>query len=371
MKAESGLLLVGSPFENSNEQKSEKTEKFMKRILCVAILLGLGLSAEPGLTSTHSAGQLGDDLLRYLPDGTAVAVMDFQKITGSALWASFSGQQKFKSTLEKAESEISDLGVKLTDVRALALVFHSASMNNPTVAITGGVDQSVLLERLRSSEKFKLTSEKYKGFDLYKVKSIAPASPATSSKEHSESKRAPDTASKSENALAFHDSNTIIIGTVEGVRASIDVMTGASPSIAQNRLLTEALAQNPSAAIRFAFSLTPAMTGALESSELPVPDFSSVKLIFGGIDVSAGVDLNATLRNDTAEHAKSIADRLNGLLSMAKGYLGAAQNAKSAPIVGALNTVNIVSVDIDVKITGSLPMDLLNSLFASSERKGK
>jgi len=344
----------------------------MKRILCVAILMALGVSAGPKLTSSHSAAQPGDDLLRYLPDGTAVAVMDFQKITGSSLWATFSSQQKFKNSIEKAESEISDLGVKLTDVRTLALVFPAANMSNPTVAITGGFDQSVLLDRLRSSAKFKLTSEKYKGFDLHKVKSIAPAAPAASSKEQSESKHALGTAAlKSENALTFHDSNTIITGTLESVRASIDVMTGASPSIAQNRLLAEALAQNPSAAIRFAISLTPAMTGALQSSELPVPDFSSVKLIFGAIDVSSGVDLNATLRNDTAEHAKSIADRLNGLLAMAKGYLGATQNAKSAPIVDALNTVNIVSVDIDVRITGSVPVDLLNSLFATAERKGK
>ena len=366
------IARVGCRSRIDTIEEAKKREKFMKRILCVAIMLAFGVSAEPKLTSSHSAAQLGDDLLRYLPDGTAVAVMDFQKITGSTLWATFSSQQKFKNALEKAESEISDLGVKLTDVRALALVFPSASMNSPTVAITGGFDQSVLLERLRSSAKFKLTSEKYKGFDLHKVKSIAPAPPAISSKEPSESKRDPGAAAlKNENALAFHDSNTIITGTVEAVRASIDVMTGASPSIAQNRMLAEALAQNPSAAIRFAISLTPAMTGALQSSELPVPDFSSVKLIFGGIDVSAGVDLNATLRNDTADHAKSIADRLNGLLAMAKGYLGAVQNAKSAPIVVALNTVNIVSVDIDVKITGSLPIDLLNSLFASSERKDK
>jgi hypothetical protein len=343
----------------------------MKRILCLAILMALGVSAGPKLTSSHSAAQPADDLLRYLPDGTAVAVMDFQKITGSTLWATFSSQQKFKNSIEKAESEISDLGVKLTDVRTLALVFPAANMSNPTVAITGGFDQSVLLDRLRSSAKFKLTSEKYKGFDLHKVKSIAPTTPAASRKEQSESKHALGTeASKNENALTFHDSNTIITGTLEAVRASIDVMTGASPSIAQNRLLAEALAQNPSAAIRFAISLTPAMTGALQSSELPIPDFSSVKLIFGAIDVSSGVELNATLRNDTAEHAKSIADRLNGLLAMAKGYLGAVQNAKSAPIVGALNTVNIVSVDIDVKITGSVPVDLLNSLFATSERKG-
>ena len=54
---------------------------------------------------------------------------------------------------------------------------------------------------------------------------------------------------------------------------------------------------------------------------------------------------------------------------MAKGYLGAAQNAKTAPIAGALNMVSIVSVDIDVKVTGSVPADLLSSLFASPAKK--
>lgn len=357
-------------FEGS-DTIAKKQEKFMKRILCLVMLMALGVSAVLNVTSAHSAIQVGDDLLRYLPDGNAVAVMDFQKITGSAVWTTFSNERKFKNSIEKAESDISDLGVKLADVRAMAIVFRAGNMSSPTVAITGGFDQNSLLDHLRANAKLKLTSEKYKGLDLYKVGSVTinSSSNEQSVKEQSASKSAPSTALRRETAFVFHDSGTIILGTLESVRASIDVMNSDSPGVAQNRLLTDALAENPSAAIKFAISLTPTMAGALQSSELPVPDFSSVKLIFGGIDVSSSVSLNATLRNDTAEHAKSIAERLNGLLSMAKGYLGAAQNAKSAPIVGALNTVSVVSVDIDVKITGNVPSDLLNSLFASSERK--
>ena len=81
--------------------------------------------------------------------------------------------------------------------------------------------------------------------------------------------------------------------------------------------------------------------------------------------------LNATLRSDNAESARTIADRLNGLLGMARGYLGAANNPKSAPIVDALKAVSITSSNNDVKITGSFPADLLSSLFGSAERKSQ
>ena len=335
----------------------------MKRIVSLALMMAITVSAGFELASAKASAQTGDELLRYLPDANGVAVVDFQKITGSAFWSTLSNEQKFKSTIEKAESEISDVGVKLADVRALALAFPAGNMSSPIVAITGSFDQSTVLEHLKSNAKIKVTSEKYKGLYLYKIN---PAAPNSTSNEPSITKQSP---ASRENAFSFHDSNTVIVGTTDGVRASIDVISGGSSSVAQDRVLMDALAENPSAAIRFALSITPAISGALQSSELPVPDFSSIKLIFGAVDVSSGLTLNATLRNDTAEHAKSIADRLNGLLSMAKGYLGAAQNAKTAPIAGALSTVSIVTVDIDVKVTGSVPADLLSSLFGSPAKK--
>lgn len=307
------------------------------------------------------------DLLEILPDGSGVAVVDFQKITGSALWTTVSAQQKLAGVIDKAQSEIADLGLKLSDVRTIVLVFPSTNLNNPTVAINGGFDQKDLLERLRSSSKVKLTSDKYKGFDVYTAKSVPPSDSKSPSGSIS-----PNAATvRNETSFAFRDANTIVVGATEVVRASIDVMTGARPSITQNSQLADGLAQNPSAAIRFAIVVTRSMTNGLQSSELPMPDFSSLKLIFGSIDVTSGIDLNATLRTDSAENARTIADRLNGLLGMARGYLGAANNPKSIPIVDALKAVSITSSNNDVKITGSFPADLLSSLFASAERKSQ
>lgn len=305
------------------------------------------------------------DLLEILPDGSGVVIVDLQKITGSALWTTIGAQQKLASIIDKAQGEIADLGLKLTDVHTMALVFPSSNLNDPTAAISGGFDQKELLERLRANSKFKLTSDKYKGFDVYKTQSVQP----------SDAKNSPSSMStkaatvKNDTSFAFRDANTIVVGTTESVRASIDVITGARQSITQNSQLADGLAQNPSAAVRFAIVVTPATTKGLQSTDLPIPDFSSLKLIYGAIDVASGIELNATLRSDSPESARNIAERLNGLLGMARGYLGAANNSKSTAIVDALKAVNITSSSNDVRITGSLSADLLSSLFASGERK--
>jgi hypothetical protein len=334
-------------------------------MMLVTITVVAGVKVSPARSATRAVA-----LLDALPDGTAVAVIDFQKIAGSGLWAAINAQDKLKSEIDKAQSEMADLGVKLTDVHTVALVFSGAGLNSPTLALAGGFEQNDLLARLRASGKVKLTSEKYKDIDIYKVRSIAAAVP---SKELSAAKAARAeiaAVTKNETSFVFYDANTLVTGSMDAVRASIDVKTGARPGLTQNSKLVDALAQNPTAAIRFAFALSPAVTSGLQAGDLPV-DFSSITLIFGTIDVGAGIDLNATLRSDNAEHAKSISERLNALLTMASGLLGSMGNAKMAPIAEALKTVSITSAEADVKITGNLPMELLNSLLSSSAKKGQ
>ena len=133
------------------------------------------------------------------------------------------------------------------------------------------------------------------------------------------------------------------------------------PSIAQNTKLTEGLAATSGAAVRFALEMTSSLAGKLPTGQMG--DFNSIKLIFGSVDVTTAIDLNATLRNDTAEHAHALAAQLNGLLEMARGFLGAANDPKMAPLVAALKTVNITGSDLDVHITGNLPMEVLAQLL--------
>ncbi len=338
----------------------------MRKIAFLMVVVTLTVVGGVGMTPARSTTRSGA-LLDALPDGTAVAVIDFQKIAGSDLWATMNAQGRFKREISRAQSEMADLGVQLTNVNTVALVFSGAALNNPTVGLAGGFEQNDLLARLRARGTIELTSEKYRGIDVYNARSIAADVPT---KELSGAKTIQtDMAdvAKGSTSFVFYDANTLVIGSGAAVRASIDVKTGAKPGLTQNAKLTDALEQNPAAAIRFAFTLSPAMIGGLHSSDMPI-DLSSITLIFGTIDVGTGIDLNATLRSDNGEHAKAISERLNALLAMASGFLGSVGNTKMASIADALKTVNIGSIDADVKITGNLPMGLLNSLLSSSTK---
>jgi hypothetical protein len=339
----------------------------MRRVTVVAILLALAISAGVNRTSARPAAQAGSDLLQFLPDGNAVVVIDVQKMTTSNLWTFINSQEKVRSNIDKMNSEFSELGVKLSDLQTVALAFPGSDMNNPVVAITGGFDQTDLLTRLRANGKIKLTSEKYKNHDIYKVESTSTATkdqPKDSKSVAGDSNANSTSKGKSDGSFAFYDAKTVVLGSPESVRASIDTKTGSKASVAQNAKLSEALAQNPAAAVRFALNVTPAMTSGLQSNQLPLPDFSSVKMIFGSVDVASGIDLVATLRNDTAEHAKNIAERLNGLLEMVRGYISTMSNdPKMAVFAGALKSLSVTGTDVDVKITGSLPMEVFTQII--------
>jgi hypothetical protein len=101
---------------------------------------------------------------------------------------------------------------------------------------------------------------------------------------------------------------------------------------------------------------------SLQSNTIPLPDFSSVNLIFGTVAVTSEVDINATLRSDTADHAKAMAAQLNSLISMAKGFLSSS-NPKTAPIAEALKTLTVKDNGGDVNISASLSKDVISQLI--------
>ena len=318
----------------------------MKRYAFQATALALTLTAVVGWAARPAANSSAD-LLQFLPDGSGVILVDFQKVTASGLWSS--GQKSIKDTLEKIEPGTSDL-INPTDLQTMAVAIQGLSMDNVVAVATGIFNQSAVLARLKADQKIKLSTEKYKNVEVHLASPVATPG------------------SKHEVSFAFYDTSTIIVGKSAGVRASIDTKLGERTSIAQNAKLTGALAEVPPSAIKFALVPTPAMTNGLQSNDFPFPDFASIKLVFGAVDLASGLELTATLRTDTGEQAKSIAERLNGLLSMAKGYLGAAGNSKLAPAFEALKTINITNTETDVRITGSVPMGLLNSLLGANRK---
>ena len=325
-------------------------EGIMKRVVLAAIMLALALSAGVSQSTARPVPQAGNALLGVLPNGNAVLLVDVQRVTSSALWTALASQDKFHSSFNKIQSELSEVGLTINDLQTVAISFSSGNTNNPAIAVAGNLNQSALLARLRADSKVKVKSETYKGFEVFKVEPVKTKSPAEGQHHQSDP-----------GSFAFLDAGTVVAGSPTSVRAAIDVKTGSQPSIAQNAKLNDALAASGGAAVRFAAEITPALASHLPTGDMG--DFSSINLIFGGIDVTSGIDLNATLRNDTAEHAQSVTKQLNSLLDMARTFLGSSKDPKMAPIVAALKSVSITGSDIDVHVTGNVPMEVLGQLF--------
>lgn len=292
----------------------------MKRIAFVSLALALAVIASINMASARAGAQAGGDLLRLLPDGSGVAIVDVQRTLTSSFWTTLSSHDKIRSAAEKVHTELAGVGLRLADLRTVAVVFPSGSTKDFTAVVSGSFNQNDILSRLRAKPELKIVSETYKGVEIFQV-SDAPKAGAT-----------PPSNDNNKMVFAFYDAGTVAVGNATGVRASIDTRAGTRPSIAQNAKLGAVLTENPQAAIRFAAEITPGMTQGIQTGGVPLPDFSSIKMVFGTIDITSSIDLNATLRNDTAEHAKAINDQLNGLFGMVRGFLGSSSDRRELRI---------------------------------------
>jgi hypothetical protein len=313
----------------------------MKTVALTSMMVALAVIAG----ASRGAAQASADLLKFLPEGNAVIVVDVQKVIASSTWTSLTAQDKLKGTIDKVLEDVSELGVKLSDIKTAALVFPASGWGDPTVAAHGAFDQTELIARLRASSKVKLTSEKYKDHEVHSVS------------------RAQAGSGNRDIAFVFYDAGTVVAGSAAGVRASIDAKTGAKPAITGKTSLASALAENSSAVIRFAMEKIPGLTDRPATAELPLPDFSSIKLVFGTLDLTSGINVNAVLRNDTSENAKLLADRLNAILGIGKAYLKGSSDPKMAALGNSLSTVTVTGSEADVKITGNLPAEVLALIF--------
>jgi len=316
----------------------------MKRILILALLLGLVSGAPSRKTSAITApGQFASDPLELLPDGMGVAVINVKQMVASDVWALVMGSNKAMNAIQKVEADLSAVGLKVSDLGGVAVAIPTASSNSAVAAVSGSFNATDILAKLRDNSNVKLTSDKYKTIDVYRAVSASAAN-------------------HSDVSFAFYDSSTAVIGPAAGVRSAIDVHAGDKPSMAKNATLDDVMVQNASAAIRFALVPPNGSLSNISSDKLPLPDFSSVNLIFGTIAVTSEVNFNATLRSDTADHAKAMSNQLNSLLSMAKGFLSSS-NPKMAPIAEALKTLTINDNGGDVKISASLSKDVISQLI--------
>ena len=323
----------------------------MKRVVFVAIMLALAVSVSLRPSAARTPAQTGTELLNALPDGNAVVLIDVQRVTSSALWNMLAAQEKFRSAFDKIQSSLAEVGLSLSDVQTVALSFSNADANNPAVAVSGRLNQSALLARLRADEKVKLTSETYKSFEVFKVESVkAPAGKAV------------EFATLAAMALSCEIRETSIFARKNYFYP--DLPKGYQISQYDKPLAEHGFIEIDVSGGRTGTPAAPQFKRiGITRVHLEEDAGKSLHEGFAGATDTTAIDLNATLRNDTAEHAHALATQLSGLLEMARGFLGASKDPKMAPLAAALKSVSITGNEQDVRITGSLPMEVLAQLL--------
>lgn len=306
------------------------------------------------LFSSSATPAQSSDLMRVLPDDSGVAVIDVKKVIASELWGTAANGTKARGLLQALAGARAYTGLKPEDLEAAAITFHDFDPAHITVAVRGSLHPETLVKALKSDTRVELTSEKQKEFEIYTIcmKAEIPANTGAS-------RSAQGSSGCPRISMVFFDDRTAVIGPLESLRSAIDVRGGSKPAVGDNAKLTATLALTPQAAVRFATVAPSGITAMLPSDSVPLPDLASVKAIFGTVEVTSGIEVNATLRNDTAEHAKLIADQFNGLLAMGRGFLGSSTDPKMVSIVEFLKSVSIVGADVDVKIGATLPKSFL------------
>jgi hypothetical protein len=144
-------------------------------------------------------GQFASDPLELLPDGMGVAVINVKQMVASDVWALVMGSNKATHAIQKAESELSSIGLKVSDLAGVAVAIPVSPGTSAVAVASGSFSPSDIIARLRDNGNVKLTSEKYKGLDVYRVVS-------TSSTNHSDV------------TFAFYDGGTAVVGPATGVR---------------------------------------------------------------------------------------------------------------------------------------------------------
>lgn len=151
-----------------------------------------------------------------------------------------------------------------------------------------------------------------------------------------------------EMAISAIDGNTLAIGSLARVRATLEGATKVSPEI------TTLLAGKENSVMSFAMSAPAGMSKMipLDNDELGA-NIDSIKFVSGSMDVvAAGTSLAVSAQTVKPEQAKSISEMLEGLQMLGKSFLGNSKRADQkvyARMIGSAkirNSANNVSLDL-------------------------
>lgn len=324
----------------------------MKRIVSLSVillLLGFSFSACGKKGGTAAGSATAESMLNLLPKETrGVIIVDLHRIMATEAAAKALKDEK---NAEKYQKFIQESGIDpQKDVYFLVVGLSgalSAMDQEGAVVVNLRYNKDILLAKLKEKSEG-LTEEAYSGVTIYK--NLEPEEKGRTG------------------VGAFLDESNIVIGSESGVKGVIDCYQKKAESVLKNEELGKIMkGVNRSAMVWSAFAIPPeAMKEAAEKNPMmgSLAGITAVSLTFDYNNKTYQAELKAMGASE--EQNKQMADLLTGLKSLG----GAA--ASQDPAVGELmNKITISSAADNVKISASLPEDLIEKLQKSAQNKIK
>jgi hypothetical protein len=323
--------------------RRQTRRKIVKKSLSLFLVLFLScllvVACGKKAASPTAGSAKGEDMLSLFPKDTrGLIVIDVHRImqTGPVTKAIQEGQNK-----QKYDEFVTETGIDpQKDVYFFAAgMMGDFNQKNPDGAavINLKYDKAKILE-LVQKKRGELTTTEYNGVTVY---------------------QAPPGEDNKPVAGVFLDQSNILVGADAAVKKVIDVYQKKADNIWKNEQMPTLLkGMNTSAMVWGGMSIPPDALKQAASSNPMLGSFSdirSVVLSFDFRDNNMLVEIKAMSPDPNKN--KQMADALNGFKA-----LGAGAAAKE-PLVGELlNKIDISSAADNVKISASIPNDLLQSL---------
>jgi hypothetical protein len=341
-----------------------------RRALFPAILMLVALAAGPVRTQT-TASTIGADLLTMLPASDVVMVIDHSRIWNEAIPQLFG---KDAAPLGKITGKMDEFKAKTgVDVRSISRIAVGMRFVNPVMTTTkmdkkdfalviiaqGDFDAKRFVDFMRREEKNRVREVQHGGQTIYTIDEPPKGSTPR-----------PDTEKP---ALAVLDANTIALGDLMHVRATIDARGGSgrlSPdllSLAQrNSGALVSVAGNVPAALA-ASVLPKASSGNAEMDQHFGKFFeavASIKQMYLTLGMTA-TDVEASLgaRLNTAEQAQSLGDMLLGARQQYSVFI------EDKMIRDLVANMQITAAGDEVQLKAMLPQTTIAMLIRNANKK--
>lgn len=311
------------------------------------------LADTPGIKSKPRAA---NDLVAMLPDSDGVATIDVKRFFSDAMPKVLSANQPMLGKIMTAITSLSTkTGIDLRKFEQVAFgaKFKGSDLNNmdvDAVAIArGDINAGALVAVARLASKGTYREEKVGERTLYifTAKDIAEKNAAGA--KNAGVGDVMDKVAKEltqEMAITSFDSNTLVFGSVDSVRRTLDRSTNVRPEI------TSLLSNKDTSVVTFAMSLPEATAKVfgLDNDELG-KNVDSIRFMSGSMDVTtAGASFAMAARTAGADQAKSLGETIAGLQMVGKAFLGGSKRPDQRVYAKLIENAKVTVRDNDVTL---------------------